>query len=121
MLEGTLDYRCCREVSDTTAEMLFDGSIEKIDCITQHEDFVHHSVKRVLEMVAPLLRDRKDKPYKHRPGESVNLQVKFGSRLMLLCLLYLLDSALKLKITKTYAVFSCMKISSANFFRIALI
>ena len=52
LLEGALEYRCCKEVTHTVAKMVFDGSIKRINCITEHEDYGHHSAKSVLEMVA---------------------------------------------------------------------
>ncbi|CAH3172739.1 unnamed protein product [Porites lobata] len=38
LLVGSIEFRCCREVTSTSGKMVFDGSIEKISCITQHED-----------------------------------------------------------------------------------
>ena len=56
LLKGTLEYHCCREVSDTTAKMLFDMSIEKINCITQFghnivfEQLSHSRLKKADEV-----------------------------------------------------------------------
>ena len=36
-----------------TGKMMFVGTIEQISCITQHEDYPHHTCKSVLTMVAP--------------------------------------------------------------------
>ena len=38
-LVGALEFRCCREVVNASAKMVFDRSIECIKCITQHEDY----------------------------------------------------------------------------------
>ena len=40
-LVGALESRCCRERVNASAKMTFDGSIERINCITQHEDYSH--------------------------------------------------------------------------------
>ena len=54
-LVGSLEYRCCREVVDTTGKMAFDGSIEHIRCITQHEDFLAITNKAVLTLAGQSL------------------------------------------------------------------
>lgn len=36
---GSREFRCCREVIHPSGKMVFDGSIERIKCITQHEDY----------------------------------------------------------------------------------
>ncbi|CAB4013339.1 Hypothetical predicted protein [Paramuricea clavata] len=38
-LVGALEFHCCREVVDVPGNMAFDGSIEKINCITEHDDY----------------------------------------------------------------------------------
>ena len=57
------EYRCCRK-------MAFDGSIEKIKCITELEDYDAISTKAVLLLVAPLLRNKDGKGYCRRAGIS---------------------------------------------------
>ena len=37
--EGSLEFRYFREVAHTTKKLVFDGSIEKINCITEHEEY----------------------------------------------------------------------------------
>ncbi|KAL9970831.1 hypothetical protein ACROYT_G023278 [Oculina patagonica] len=71
-LVGSLEYRCCREVVSSSSKMLFDGSIEKIKCITKHEDFDAITNRAVLLQVAPLLRDTCGKSYRRRGGASQN-------------------------------------------------
>ena len=34
-----MEHRCCKEMTPAMHKMTFDGSIEKVSCITQHEDF----------------------------------------------------------------------------------
>ncbi|KAK3743476.1 hypothetical protein QZH41_003290 [Actinostola sp. cb2023] len=71
-LVGSLEYRCCREVAHTSGLMVFDGSIEHIKCITQHEDFDAMTNKAVLLQVAPLLKDKHGGSYRRRDGVSEN-------------------------------------------------
>ena len=54
-LVGSLEYRCCREVVDTTGKMAFDGSIEHIKCIIQHKDFLAITNKAVLTLAGQSL------------------------------------------------------------------
>jgi hypothetical protein len=54
-LVGSLEYRCCWEVVDTTGKMAFDGSIEHIKCIIQHEDFLAITNKAVLTLAGQSL------------------------------------------------------------------
>ncbi|KAJ7373026.1 hypothetical protein OS493_015499 [Desmophyllum pertusum] len=39
-LADAREYRCCREIGAASRIMTFDGSIERISCITQHTDCV---------------------------------------------------------------------------------
>ncbi|CAB4009929.1 Hypothetical predicted protein [Paramuricea clavata] len=39
LLVGALEYRCCHEVVCAIGKAVFDGSIERIKCITEHEDY----------------------------------------------------------------------------------
>ena len=71
-LAGATEYRCCREVVDASGKMAFDGSIEKIKCITEHEDYDAISNKAVLLQVAPLLRNKDGRGYRRRAGISEN-------------------------------------------------
>jgi len=71
-LVGALEFRCCKEVVDASGKMLFDGSIEHISCITEHEDYSAISNKAVLLQVAPLLRNKDGQSYRRRNGVSEN-------------------------------------------------
>ena len=68
MLVGALEFRCCREVTDSSAKLMFDGSIERINCITKHEDFNAITNRAVLLQVAPLLRRQDGGTYRRRSG-----------------------------------------------------
>ena len=71
-LVGALEFRCCREVVNASAKMVFDRSIERIKCITQHEDYGALTNRTVLLQVAPLLRDREGRTYPCRTGVTEN-------------------------------------------------
>ena len=71
-LVGSIEFRCCREVTSTSGKMVFDGSIEKISCITQHEDYDAITNRAVLVQVAPLLRTKDGRTYHCRGGVSEN-------------------------------------------------
>ena len=47
---------------------MFDGSIERINCITKHEDFNAITNRAVLLQVAPLLRRQDGGTYRRRSG-----------------------------------------------------
>ena len=57
-LVGALEFRCCREVVHSSGKLVFDGSIERISCITQNKDYAALSNRTVLLQVAPLLRNK---------------------------------------------------------------
>lgn len=67
-----MEYRCCKEMTPAMHKMTFDGSIEKISCITQHEDFSPLVHQAVLENVGPLLRDRNGRSYRRRGSQTIN-------------------------------------------------
>lgn len=71
-LVGALEFRCCREVVDAVGNMVFDGSIERIKCITEHEDYAALSNRTVLLQVGPLLKLRDGGTYRKRTGGSEN-------------------------------------------------
>jgi len=71
-LFGSIEFRCCREVTSTSAKMVFDGSIEHIKCVTQHEDYGAITNQAVLIQVAPLLRNKDGGTYRHCGGVSQN-------------------------------------------------
>ena len=72
MLVGALEFRCCREVTNSSAKLMFDGSIERINCITKHEDLNAITNRAVLLQVAPLLRRQDGGTYRRRRGGSEN-------------------------------------------------
>lgn len=57
-------------------KLLFDASIEKFKCVTQHEDFAAMTNRTVLTQVGPMLKDRNGKGYRRRTGQSENEYVK---------------------------------------------
>ena len=71
-LVGALEFRCCREVVHSSGKLVFDGSIERISCITQHEDYAALSNRTVLLQVAPLLRNKDGRTYRRRSGVPEN-------------------------------------------------
>ncbi|XP_068737892.1 uncharacterized protein [Montipora capricornis] len=71
-LADALEFRCCREVTNARRQLVFDGSIETISCITQHEDYSALTNRTVLLQVAPLLRDQNGRAYRRRTGVHEN-------------------------------------------------
>ena len=57
--------------------MVFDGSIERIKCITQHKDYDAITNRAVLLQVAPLLRNHDGGTYRRQGGMSENESVHF--------------------------------------------
>ena len=57
---------------NASAKMTFDGSIERIKCITRHEDYSALTNRTVLLQVAPLLKDKDGRSYRRRSGVSEN-------------------------------------------------
>ena len=51
---------------------MFDGSIERISCITRHDDYSAMTNQSVLTQVVPLLRDRNGRGYRRRDGQTQN-------------------------------------------------
>ena len=76
-LVGAREFRCCKEVANASAKMAFDGSTERITCITQHDDYVALTNRTVLLQVAPLLRDKNGRTYRRRTGVPENEWVQF--------------------------------------------
>ncbi|XP_027049084.1 uncharacterized protein LOC113676609 [Pocillopora damicornis] len=70
MLVGAFEFRCCREVTYSSAKLMFDGSIERINYITKHEDFNTITNRAVLLQVAPLLKRQDGGTYRRRSGGS---------------------------------------------------
>ena len=54
------------------AKLTFDGSIERLSCVTQHEDYEALTNRTVLLQVAPLLRDKNGRSYRRRTGVTEN-------------------------------------------------
>eukprot|EP00794_Sanderia_malayensis_P005835 gene5835-6532_t len=71
-LQGPREYRCCGEIAEASGKLTFDGSIERIPCITKHEDFQAVTNTVVLEMTGHELRDRIGRRYRQRAGQSKN-------------------------------------------------
>ena len=71
-LVGSVEFRCCKEVVSSSGKMVFDGSSERIYCITEHEDYDAITNRAVLVQVAPLLRDKSGSTYRRRGGMSQN-------------------------------------------------
>ena len=57
-LAGSVEFRCCKEVVSSSGKMVFDGSIERINCIMEREDYDAITNRAVLVQVTPLLRDK---------------------------------------------------------------
>ena len=69
-LAGALEHRCCREIAQVSQKLMFDGSIERVSCITQHDDFSSMTNRSVLLQVGPLLRDKNGRGYRRRDGQT---------------------------------------------------
>ena len=65
-LASAREFRCCREVANASRILTFDGSIERMSCVTQHEDYTALTNRTVLLQVAPLLRDKEGRKYRRR-------------------------------------------------------
>lgn len=66
------EFRCCKEMAPSLGVMSFDGSIEKISCITEHEEYQPLTHAVVLRQVAPLLKNQDGRTYRRRAGQSIN-------------------------------------------------
>ena len=72
LLADAIEYRCCREVGPTLHQLVFDASIERISCVTLHEDYIAMTHPTVLKNVGPLLKDKDGRSYKRRTGQHEN-------------------------------------------------
>ncbi|XP_028416841.1 uncharacterized protein LOC114541050 [Dendronephthya gigantea] len=63
-LQNPRECRCCHEVAEAVHKLIFDGSIEKFKCVTQHEDYAAMTNRTVLENVGPMLKDRNGRSYR---------------------------------------------------------
>ena len=61
-----------RIVYDASGKMVFEGSIERINCVTEHDDNDAITNRAALVQVAPLLRDKDGRTYRRRAGVSEN-------------------------------------------------
>ena len=52
--------------------LMFDGSIERISCLTEHTDYSAMTNREVLKQVAPLLRDKSGRTYHRRVNQTEN-------------------------------------------------
>ena len=79
MQVGSQEFRCCSEVVHSSGKIVFDGSIERIKCITQHKDYAAITNRAVLQQVAPLLQDKSGRTYQQPVGyPKTNDYVLFG-------------------------------------------
>ena len=68
LLDGALEFRCCHEVLPALGKITMDGSIERIKCLTLHEDYIAMTNIAVFMNVGPLLKDTKGNNYHKPPG-----------------------------------------------------
>ena len=66
------EFRYCTEVGCACGKLTFDGSIERISCVTQYKDYLALTNSGVLKMVAPILRDRNGRGYRQKDRTSEN-------------------------------------------------
>eukprot|EP00112_Aurelia_sp_Birch-Aquarium-sp1_P004274 Seg1482.6 transcript_id=Seg1482.6/GoldUCD/mRNA.D3Y31 product="hypothetical protein" protein_id=Seg1482.6/GoldUCD/D3Y31 len=72
LLASAREYRCCQEVHAAYGKLVFDGSVDRYNCVTEHEDFLAVINKEVLLLAGPLLRGKNGKSYRRRAGVSEN-------------------------------------------------
>ena len=58
-----MELRCSIEVLNIQGKLVFNRSIENLDCITHHEEYKAITNKAVLQNVALLLRCKNGQPY----------------------------------------------------------
>ena len=63
-----MEHRCCIEFLNIQGKLVFDGSIENLDCIIQHEEYKAIKNRAILENVATLLRYKNGRSYRRRSG-----------------------------------------------------
>ena len=79
-LVGSVEFRCFKEVVSSWGKMVFDGSIKRINCITEHKDYDAITNRAVLVQVALLLQGKWGKTYRRHGGVSENELVHFRTR-----------------------------------------
>ena len=57
-----------QELLNIHGKLVFDGSIENLDCIIQHEEYKAIMNRAMLENVATLLRCKNGRSYRRRSG-----------------------------------------------------
>lgn len=72
LLANVREYRCCREVLPAVGRLIFDGSIERIHCVTDHEEYIPLTHVAVLKQAGPLLKDKNGRSYRRRTGQNIN-------------------------------------------------
>ena len=72
-LRGAMEHRCCIELLNIQGKLVFDGLIENLGSIIQHEETEYKAItnKAVLGNVAPLLRCN-GRSYRSRSGITHN-------------------------------------------------
>ena len=75
MLVGTFEFKCWWEVLSAHGKPTFNGSIERIKCVTEDEDFLALPQAVVLKVVAPLLKKRDLGTYKQHANQTSNKYV----------------------------------------------
>ena len=73
-----MEHRCCLELLNIQGKLVFNGSIENLDCIIQYEESKAITNKAALENVAPLLRCKNGRSYQRRSGVTHNEYVIFN-------------------------------------------
>ena len=68
-LSGALEFRCCRDITQASQKLTFDGRIERVACITNHNNFSMTN-RSVLSQVGPLLRDKNRRGYCRHDGQT---------------------------------------------------
>ena len=63
-----MEHRCCIEFLNIQGKLVFDGSLENLDCIIQHEEYKAITNRAILENVATLLRHKNGRSYRRRSG-----------------------------------------------------
>ena len=90
LLSEALEFRCCHKVNSAIGILIFDGSMERIKCMTLTEDFKSTTNYTVLSHVGPLLKDQNGKKDRKPPGNVQNnsmnskLNCFYEARLLLL-------------------------------------
>ena len=72
MLEGALDFGCYHEVAEAIGKLAFNGSLERIRCLTHAEDFKAMTNSTALLNVGPIVRDQNGRKYRKPPGAVQN-------------------------------------------------